>query len=406
MAFNALFRVHGWNRSMRRDVFDDRSYSSYRYCDVLVARANDRKQETTSQIAKITKATSADLQASSVLPTVYKVATMRYQLLLVFLAAPCGAFQPRPLPSRPSSPSHLFAYGRGAEIWPPSNDQAVRLADSFPNNELPPQVEAILLSQENSSDDIPIMEPRSSSWKRPLSKILRRAAARAQKESTLLADGSSSASATSSSTTPRPSSDKTPTLIALALVVYLKPLDALLAVFLTGYIGVLWQASRQPRSTTNDTPTLPALPPQGHVPYLVSHPLGFRFTYSTSYDRWLRVGVLLGLVAPVVVTAYYTVRQQFAAASLVARPLFFLCLQAVAELKLAGGLMAPLPLRILTSVAYNVLRLGYLWQWAMTTTITGVPMSLGGPGRVLAVLNLVYWTTNLFGFLIPVGVMR
>jgi len=33
-------------------------------------------------------------------------------------------------------------------------------------------------------------------------------------------------------------------------------------------------------------------------------------------------------------------------------------------------------------------------------------MSLGYVGRALAVANLVYWATNLFGFLLPTAVVR
>lgn len=61
---------------------------------------------------------------------------------------------------------------------------------------------------------------------------------------------------------------------------------------------------------------------------------------------------------------------------------------------------APLPIRILVPISYNVVRLGYLWNWASTT------INLGWPGRALAISNLVYGAVNLFAFLIPVALVR
>ncbi|GKZ01397.1 hypothetical protein MPSEU_001090500 [Mayamaea pseudoterrestris] len=283
----------------------------------------------------------------------------------------------------------LAAYGRGAEIWPPSNNDVVQLANSFPNNQLPPYVEAVL----RQTNDMEVVASRS--WKRPLSMILRRAAARAQSQAGHV-QGSASPMASQTA-----SVEKTPALLALCLVPFLKPLDALLAACLTGYLCLLHRLSQQPQ-TTSGAPRLPALPPQGHVPHMLSNPLGFSLAYSVWYDRWLRAGVLLGLVAPLAVVAQCTVGKRYATASLAARPLFFLSLQAVMESSLGGRVvLAPLPLRILTSVLFNVLRIGYVWQWS---TSSATPM--GAFSRILACLNMLYWSVNLFGFLIPVGVMR
>lgn len=60
---------------------------------------------------------------------------------------------------------------------------------------------------------------------------------------------------------------------------------------------------------------------------------------------------------------------------------------------------APLPLRILCPIAFNTARLIPLWRWASTS-----PSSL--QGRLLAVANLLYWSANLFAFLIPTAAMR
>jgi hypothetical protein len=61
----------------------------------------------------------------------------------------------------------------------------------------------------------------------------------------------------------------------------------------------------------------------------------------------------------------------------------------------------PLPIRILIPISYNAARLGYLWNWACTTSLT-----LGVPGRALAIGSLAYWTINLMAFLIPVAAVR
>ena len=65
-----------------------------------------------------------------------------------------------------------------------------------------------------------------------------------------------------------------------------------------------------------------------------------------------------------------------------------------------GCVQTPLPIRILIPVAYNTVRIGYLWQWAF------LPYKLGGIGRAIAIANFTYWMTNLFGFLIPVAAVR
>ena len=41
-----------------------------------------------------------------------------------------------------------------------------------------------------------------------------------------------------------------------------------------------------------------------------------------------------------------------------------------------------------------------LWGWALT------PTPLGFVGRLVAVMNLIYWACNLFGFLLPTAALR
>jgi hypothetical protein len=59
----------------------------------------------------------------------------------------------------------------------------------------------------------------------------------------------------------------------------------------------------------------------------------------------------------------------------------------------------PLPIRILITVAYNTKRLGSIWEWCMTGTSLSTIENLG---RLLAFFNMIYWSLDLFLFVIPV----
>ena len=373
-----------------------------------------------------------------------------------------------------SSSQKWSTYGRGAEIWPPSSDAPVQLADSFPSGKIPAEVaaflrqeqqhqqeESVIRSDENggmsadstmsdsafsSSSSLSSTNPSQSYLSalqnrrttttsenirndptrkrfqqfrpRNLSRILRRATRAEQQPSPLPLE-----STAVSVSPPPPTVEKTPIFLALLFLFrgYLRPLDLLLVTFLSGYFILLtrWSHSLRPDGRT---PILPALPPQGHVPALVVNPLGHDLMYSVTYDRWLKAGVILGCLAPVLACAKYatmaaTVPDAAVAASVCARPIFFGCCQAVTEslsrrrrpLFPAVGenrrrriaTPTPLPIRILIPVAYNTIRLGYLWQWAV-----GPVPCLGRWGRGLAWANLLYWSMNLFGFLLPCAVMR
>jgi hypothetical protein len=282
------------------------------------------------------------------------------------------------------SSGHNHLYGRGSEIWPPSNGVPVKLKDSFPNGTLPDHVRRTL--QQIGAK----VEHKPREWRQLLPRAIRRILRRAAKSQEEEAFHSPEA----------PPMDKTPAMVALGLLClgYIRPLDILLVTFLTGYVGILHIMAQSLRADAI-TPTLPALPPQGHVPTLVSNPLGHRFTYSVNYDRWLKLGVWVGLLGPVLLLVKYALDRQLAPAQACARPLFFLCCQALSE-AISRRIMTPLPLRIFLPVAYNAMRLGYLWSWSLSTEVVGVA------GRVLAIANLMYWCANLFGFLLPVATLR
>lgn len=65
-----------------------------------------------------------------------------------------------------------------------------------------------------------------------------------------------------------------------------------------------------------------------------------------------------------------------------------------------------LPMRVLVPVVYNSTRIFSLMEW-VRSEVTKVEQEFHGSsrrlfiGRVLAVVNLLYWLFNLFGFLLP-----
>lgn len=219
------------------------------------------------------------------------------------------------------------AYGRGAEIWPPPSEDKMLLENSFPNGVLPEEVVKTL--QSLSLPEKPKATRRKGLLVRPrkipraLGRILRRAAS--AQEETEAEFGTNTSSLIM---------DKTPMFMAVALILtgMVRPLDALLVSFLTGYFVILFLWARSLRRD-GITPVMPSLPPQGHVPHLVSNPLGAALTtYSPAYDIWLRVGAVLGLLAPVTLTLRYAVfTNQLDCARACARPLFFVCCQAISE---------------------------------------------------------------------------
>jgi hypothetical protein len=310
--------------------------------------------------------------------------------LVLWALFPTDSFRPFSRSIIPAQSTRLHEqYGKGATIWPPTNEGFVNLADSFPNGEIPPQVaNALRLPSMDNSNETTVTKKKT--WMnilpRAVDRILRRAATREGEQ-----------------TTRAQALDRTPALVALSLLIFVQPIDVLLVTFLTGYFCLLTQLARL--STKGGVPSLPALPPQGHVPTLVSNPLGYNIANSPQYNRWLKLGVFTGLFAPVAWIMYHVLQKPninspvVASVAMVARPLFLLCCQAVSESVSRYFLSTPLPIRILVPVAYNTIRLAYLWKWSFCPT-------MGTVGRLLAISNLVYWSLNLFAFLLPVAVMR
>jgi hypothetical protein len=215
------------------------------------------------------------------------------------------------------SPSSLLysKYGRGAEIWPECNEYVVTLADSFPNGEVPYQ--AFPAFQERVNVEAGSRKTKRQIAAKTIKRILRRAAAREELDSEEI---------------PANTMERTPSVLALALLFrgLVRPLDVLLVSFLTSYFVILGMTARAPRYN-GIAPILPALPPTGHVPSMVSNPMGVDFSYSKSYDRWLKLGVFTGVLGPLLLLGRYIYKNEMVAARMCARPIFLLCCQAISE---------------------------------------------------------------------------
>jgi len=333
-------------------------------------------------------------------------------------------------------------YGKGAEIYPETSDKIIRLEDTFPNGIIPPMAISFsdkkTLGIETSTSDGPdptlSLSSGSSSnrndkkrgYKR---KIVRGAISRilklaAKSEEQALLESSSSVNyvpfdpVVMDLLTDRPI-DRIP-YSAVALILFalglVPPTQLLCVIFLSGYMTLLAfiAASSKIEGGINGgdggyRTSLPSLPPQGHVPSLISNPLGRVLTDSRMYRMWLRLGTVVGFIAPLVAVGWYKFFVgDVGIASLVAKSVFLLCCQASTD-SVARRMLAPLPLRILIPVAYTTFRLPPLYEWLM------VPPSLGAcwiPGismgicRTLAIANVLYWGVHLFGFLLPIATMR
>ena len=222
-------------------------------------------------------------------------------------------------------------YGKGADIWPESQEDAVELSSSFPNGIIPYSV----IIQTNLDDSIyqqqkqPQNQAQSSGRRRRrrtgsrnyIKRILRRAASKEELDN----EGEIK------------SIDKTPIAIGLSLVIrgLVRPMDVALVACWTAYFIILNMTARSGRRDSTaggQVPIMPALPPQGHVPAILTNPMGINFESSSSYRQWLNLGAVVGLIGPLSMIIYYIVKADMMdAARVVSRPLFLLCCQIVTE---------------------------------------------------------------------------
>jgi len=307
----------------------------------------------------------------------------------------------RTTPSASSTAIFNDAYGRGADIWPESNNDAITLSDSFPNGIVPNLASTAIETSDAGFGGGEATSPGGGNKprRRYIQRILKRAASRDTSDNeTERGDGPVG---------------KIPIALALCLLVggTVRPMDVALVASWTAYLTILNMTARSTRENGGGAPLLPAVPPQGHVPALLSNPMGNGFERSAVYRRWLKLGALLGFVGPLAWLAAAAIvpflmegapGADLKAARVVARPLFLLCCQVTTE-AVSKRNVTPLPLRILVPIVYNASRLAYLWSWALAAT-NGA--SLGRIGRGLAIANAAYWATNLFAFLIPIASVR
>lgn len=226
---------------------------------------------------------------------------------------------------------HTFSYGRGADIWPPTNEDAVQLADTFPNGQVPYSAIVTIEQQDmelvhESVEEVingtvtEAIAPKRSKRRfvsRSIRRILRRAAAKEELDSEGEIVGL----------------DRTPIVVALTLLVQglVRPMDVMVVACISFYLIFLGMIARSPREN-GDAPILPSMPPQGHVPVMVSNPLGMGILSSQLYDAWLKVGVIIGLVGPMLLlTRYILFEKNVEAARVCSRPTFLLCCQAISE---------------------------------------------------------------------------
>ena len=223
---------------------------------------------------------------------------------------------------------HNNVYGKGADIWPESQEDAVELSSSFPNGIIPYSViiqtnldDSVYQQQNQAQSSSGRRRRRRTGSRNYIKRILRRAASKEELDN----EGEIK------------SIDKTPIAIGLSLVIrgLVRPMDVALVACWTAYFIILNMTARSGRRDSTaggQVPIMPALPPQGHVPAILTNPMGINFESSSSYRQWLNVGAVVGLIGPLSMIIYYIVKADMMdAARVVSRPLFLLCCQIVTE---------------------------------------------------------------------------
>lgn len=350
------------------------------------------------------------------------------------------------------TPAQIYAYRKGSEIWPECNEDPVRLTASFPGGVIPQPAKDLLdftsstytanitpispilsttSSDATSANDIVATSAASSSY--PTRGIKRRAVRTTLSHILRSAAQASTRRARSPSTigkvygqtfgVPPPAISKGPSIIALILLgtncVHLH--DIVSVILLSTYIIGLasWCVAPKVASTPHHPiVNMPSFPSKGHVPALISNPLGASLTNSRLYKTWLRLGAVVGVLLPIMVLAQLTISSHFPILTntllgnintyniaelkrIIGGHTFLLCWQALTE-SLSRAALLPLPIRILIPVSYSALRISSLQSWAFSASESVMPMSI----RTLGIVNILFWSANLVFFLIPVGVIR
>lgn len=339
-----------------------------------------------------------------------------------------------PNPSRTDT-SHLLplrlssklAYSKGEGMYPTTNQRSFSLEDSFPLGIIPPMAQSILdktggleistkLEDDIEDDTIPIpvvdmiddgvaFDDIGSSSKASTTRTRTRTGifetrkkGSMSKRLVRILNGAAKAQEGKIA--------KFPLIVAVSMVTMglVPPSQILFVAFFSGYLMGLNLLASSPQeddlNLNSLKPVLPNLPPQGHIPDIMMNPLGATLTESASYHNWLRIGASLGYVLPIFAAGFYKQTDQLYLASRAATSVFLISCQIVTE-SIAKRFLLPLPIRILVPMVYNAMRIGPLYDWI---SLGWNDMALWG--RALAVGNFLYWTSNLFLFLIPVASLR
>ena len=207
-----------------------------------------------------------------------------------------------------------YAYRKGSDIWPECNEEPVRLAASFPGGVIPqPAMDILELASSTaatssdviSDDDV---EPSMTSSLSYRSKGIKRRAVRttlshilrsAAKASTRRARSPSTIGKVYGETfgVPPPALSKGPSIIAMILLgtncVNLHDIVSviLLSIYIIGLAS--WCiAPKYSSSPNHPIVNMPSYPIKGHIPSLISNPLGASLTNSRLYKTWLRLGAV------------------------------------------------------------------------------------------------------------------
>lgn len=327
-------------------------------------------------------------------------------------------------------------YGKGAEIYPATNEIRIKLTDSFPNNAIPSSVQGLIIDNDNNKNNNNILEETMNT-------ILQSAAKSEQTQTsnnnnnipTTTSTSSTTTSITSTTSTtskstsstffidPKPIS-KPPIIISILLLLtgLIPPIQIITVIFFTGYLLSLTFLASSPKSETNLNPIIRSLPPTSHVPTLVNDPLVGSSIGKNQMLVWNGLAVIIGYIAPILyfiqsffvtaITTTTTTNQDYNSnylmtmalldnntKSIIATNIFLISCQIISE-NISRKVLTPLPIKILIPIMYNTVRMGSLYSWMMCWS----NMDMVGQG--LALVNFVYWGFNLFGFLIPIAAMR
>lgn len=206
----------------------------------------------------------------------------------------------------------LNAYGKGSEIWPECNEEPISLSASFPNGVVPEVAQNMLesavsipvvgdahtLTVPSTTTIAPVRAGKRRTIKRTLRHLLDSAAkASSRRASSNLDDGAVIS--------------KAPLLLGVLLAglqcVSVKHILSAAGVSIYLFGVACWCAA--PKFTEGEV-NMPSLPAKGHVPSLVSNPLG-PIASSKLYRIWLRSGALLSLLLPVMVLITMEVRDVY-----------------------------------------------------------------------------------------------